>query len=172
MSLISTIHLHLQNKVDILRRDSHLHVLNVHSIGDNYQEAAAALHTIIDRLSQQQQLNMVSLLSSATGQSKTPSVLVPTSPIRSISSIGLPNTPQGYKSMGTMPKTPVGMKSTATDPMTPIGMKSTATMPSTPPGTRSIGTFVETPMKKSIGTMSSIPTKMSKSTMPKTPTKD
>ena len=69
MSLINTIHLHLQNKVDILRRDSHLHVRIVHSIGDNDQEvAAAALHTIIDCLSQQKQLNMVSLLSSATGQ--------------------------------------------------------------------------------------------------------
>ena len=159
-SLINTIHLHLQNKVDILRRDSHLHVLIVHSIGDNYQEAAAAaLHTIIDRLGQQQQLNMVSLFSSTTDQPKTPSALVPTTPVILISSISLPNTPQGYKSIGTMPKTPAGMKSTAT-------------MPSTPPGTRSIGTFVETPMKNSIGTMSSILTKMSKSTMPKTPTKD
>ena len=144
----------------------------MHSLGQNYREVTAALYSVMDCISQQQQHHLVSLLSPTTGLSRQPIVMAPTTPVIVISTDRHPSTPEGYKSIGTMPKSPAGMKSIGTDPMTPIGIKSTSTTPSTLPATKSVSTSVETPIKITIGIMSHIPTKVSKSTMPKTPQKD
>ncbi|CAF3547837.1 unnamed protein product, partial [Rotaria sp. Silwood2] len=102
-------------------RPTHFRLHIVHYLGQNYREVTAALHSVMDCISQQQkqqQHHMVSLLSPTTGLSRQPIVMAPTTPVIVISTDRHPSTPEGYKSIGTMPMTPAGVKSTATDPLT------------------------------------------------------